>query len=403
MGWNLIFRIVFCLALVPSTALCETSSRARLYLASPLGFSESGKNFKDTVLKPALVQLGFDVIDPWTLVSSKRLAEVTALPSGSTRRKAAWQQLDLEIGKQNQSQIDQADAVLAILDGSDVDSGTAAEVGYAFAKKKKIFGYRSDFRLASDNEGALVNLQVEYFIKASGGRVVTQVSQLHDGLNIEKANNDSATPTHNIEDLKAATRSILDAFTIFPFAIVLALALSEAFKMVISEKTTEKYIEPGKLYALASFLLLILPFYQGMNKYLLITYGEFAEGPKPNSVFLIVDGVAFMLESAIFFAMSRTLGLEHWTRFYWVVFGLLTVDSIWGASVFLHSNDTAATVVEHWTLLNVVTISLLVLLVTLGKNIQNKHIPAALGMAGMLVRTIIDYAISWNFYFPSQP
>lgn len=36
--------------------------------------------------------------------------------------------------------------VIAILDGSDVDSGTAVELGYAYAKGKKIFGLRTDKR-----------------------------------------------------------------------------------------------------------------------------------------------------------------------------------------------------------------------------------------------------------------
>ena len=95
--------------------LCESSQvfadQKRLYLASPLGFYESGRNFKDTVLKPALAQLGFSVVDPWTLVDHKQIDAVEALPS-EAERKAAWQKLDFEIGKQNRLEIDRADIVL---------------------------------------------------------------------------------------------------------------------------------------------------------------------------------------------------------------------------------------------------------------------------------------------------
>jgi len=42
--------------------------------------------------------------------------------------------------------IDGADVVLAWLDGPDADSGTAFEVGYAFAKDKPVVGVRTDFR-----------------------------------------------------------------------------------------------------------------------------------------------------------------------------------------------------------------------------------------------------------------
>ena len=41
---------------------------------------------------------------------------------------------------------------------------------------KPILGYRGDLRLAADNEGASVNLQVEYFIRQSGGDIVTSLA-----------------------------------------------------------------------------------------------------------------------------------------------------------------------------------------------------------------------------------
>ncbi|MGC9777764.1 MAG: nucleoside 2-deoxyribosyltransferase [Candidatus Heimdallarchaeota archaeon] len=40
----------------------------------------------------------------------------------------------------------EADIVIAILDGSDVDSGTAVELGIAFAQKKRIYAYLTDIR-----------------------------------------------------------------------------------------------------------------------------------------------------------------------------------------------------------------------------------------------------------------
>ena len=72
--------------------------------------------------------------------------------------------------------------VLANLDGQDVDSGTAAEIGYAFAKGKPIIGYRGDVRLSSDNVGSTVNLQVEFFIRESGGEIVTSASTIPAAL-----------------------------------------------------------------------------------------------------------------------------------------------------------------------------------------------------------------------------
>ena len=68
-------------------------------------------------------------------------------------KREAWRTLNLEMGATNRAAIDAARAVVAVLDGTDVDSGTAAEIGYAFASGKLIVGYRGDFRLSADNEG----------------------------------------------------------------------------------------------------------------------------------------------------------------------------------------------------------------------------------------------------------
>ena len=47
--------------------------------------------------------------------------------------------------------IDRADAVLAIVDGAEVDSGTAWEMGYAYARKKPVIGLRTDFRPGAEH------------------------------------------------------------------------------------------------------------------------------------------------------------------------------------------------------------------------------------------------------------
>jgi len=106
---------------------------------------------------------------------------VLKLPFGAERRDA-WRRINLEIGRRNQRLIDECDVIFAVLDGTDVDSGTAAEIGYGFAKHKPILGYRGDFRPSADNEGGIVNLQVEYFIRASGGDIISQISDLPSAL-----------------------------------------------------------------------------------------------------------------------------------------------------------------------------------------------------------------------------
>jgi len=46
--------------------------------------------------------------------------------------------------------LEDADLVVAVLDGPDVDSGTAFEVGYAYARGIPIIGIRTDYRMSQD-------------------------------------------------------------------------------------------------------------------------------------------------------------------------------------------------------------------------------------------------------------
>jgi nucleoside 2-deoxyribosyltransferase len=157
------------------------SARPRIYMAGPLGFSEAGRHFHASVLIPFVSSLGYDVLDPWALTDARKVQAVRALPYGPERRDA-WRALNTEIATSNRAAIDDAQSMLAILDGPDVDSGTAAEIGYAFARGKRIVGYRGDFRLSGDNEGSTVNLQVEFFIRQSGGTIVERYEDLATAL-----------------------------------------------------------------------------------------------------------------------------------------------------------------------------------------------------------------------------
>jgi nucleoside 2-deoxyribosyltransferase len=55
--------------------------------------------------------------------------------------------------------IESSDIIVAVIDGTDADSGTAWEIGYAFAKGKPTIGLRTDFRTLGI-EGT-VNLMIE--------------------------------------------------------------------------------------------------------------------------------------------------------------------------------------------------------------------------------------------------
>jgi nucleoside 2-deoxyribosyltransferase len=56
--------------------------------------------------------------------------------------------------------LDGADMVVACMDGTDPDSGTAWECGYGYAKGKPVVCYRTDFRVTGDAQGAPYNLML---------------------------------------------------------------------------------------------------------------------------------------------------------------------------------------------------------------------------------------------------
>ena len=56
---------------------------------------------------------------------------------------------DDEVFQMDIKVLNKADIVVASLNGPDIDSGTAFELGYGFAKGKKLFGLHTDFRTFS--------------------------------------------------------------------------------------------------------------------------------------------------------------------------------------------------------------------------------------------------------------
>ena len=65
------------------------------------------------------------------------------------------------IMNRDRAAIDACDVVVALLDGAQVDDGTAWEIGYAFAKGKSVVGIRTDFRNAGDTAHGRVNAMIE--------------------------------------------------------------------------------------------------------------------------------------------------------------------------------------------------------------------------------------------------
>lgn len=116
-----------------------------IYLASPYGFMRASREYQRLVAEKIKVgsQQRVRVQDPWEGGGSV----------GSVVNARA-------IAARNETMIRESDLVVACLDGTDVDSGVAAEIGLAYGLGIPVIGYREDLRRAGEIEGVPINLQV---------------------------------------------------------------------------------------------------------------------------------------------------------------------------------------------------------------------------------------------------
>lgn len=153
-----------------------------VYLANPLGFSPLTAIGLDHV--KANLEKHFKVLEPFKENDEfgQKINQILESETNINILKQKLKEINNKIGKKNAGLIDGSDLVIAILDGPEVDSGVAAEIGYANARGKEIHGLREDFRPGGDNLGSVINLQVEYFIEESGGKVHSNLESLLDSL-----------------------------------------------------------------------------------------------------------------------------------------------------------------------------------------------------------------------------
>lgn len=140
-----------------------SASLPRCYVASPLGFTEAGRDYYARVYLPALATVVIPV-DPWAL-------DAGDAPTTMDRGRA------LAIGAANAEAIRSCELLVAYLDGQEPDSGTVAELGYAAGAGLRCFGLRTDLR-QSGEPGVAVNLQVESFVISSGGTMTGSLEEL---------------------------------------------------------------------------------------------------------------------------------------------------------------------------------------------------------------------------------
>jgi len=133
-------------------------SQYRVYLAAPL-FSEAERNY-NLVIAGLLRKNFFEVFLPQETGDDSE-----------TRSKDE----QVRIFAQNIKALNDADILVAIIEGADADSGTSWEMGYASALGKKVIALRTDFRRSGSHEK--VNLMLE-----ESSIVVTDADKLLEAI-----------------------------------------------------------------------------------------------------------------------------------------------------------------------------------------------------------------------------
>jgi hypothetical protein len=122
------------------------------------------------------------------------------------------------------------------------------------------------------------------------------------------------------------------------FTILLSLAFGEAFKQLVPDGDQE--MRWDRFWSLLAFIVLMFPFFHGMTRHFYTTYLTEPDAKLANVArWLMFDGVMFMIMSAMFFVMSRSLTPTHWPRFFIAIGCLLTVDTGWSLATIYRGID----------------------------------------------------------------
>ncbi len=119
--------------------------RKIVYLANPYGFSEQQRASLLPTLIQALEAIGLEVWEPFERNNNEEIGS-----SGRAYR----------IGQRDKRDVEQADAIFAVVNGVPPDEGVMVELGMAIALGKPTFLFRDDFRRAADSDEYPLNLMM---------------------------------------------------------------------------------------------------------------------------------------------------------------------------------------------------------------------------------------------------
>ena len=127
--------------------LYTTNSKKRIYLANSYGFSKQQRDGPLQEIVQILTNMGVEVWEPF---------ERNNQPDTST----AIIDSAYKIGQACIHDVQNTDAIFAIINGTPPDEGVMIEIGMAMALNKAIFLFRDDFRRCTDSDAYPLNLML---------------------------------------------------------------------------------------------------------------------------------------------------------------------------------------------------------------------------------------------------
>jgi hypothetical protein len=178
------------------------------------------------------------------------------------------------------------------------------------------------------------------------------------------------------------------------YAVVIALAISEAIESLLkgangAADLSGRWLLSG-MCAFAAFVFTLVPFWHGMNRHLDRCYLE-KEGDVRRGAILL-DLFVFFAEAGFLFAAG--LSLRSGIITFYCLGGLLSTDMLWAlVSHRIHFRGQKSYSLR-WSAINIIA-----MFIALG--VIRCNFGARLLMIVAMLRTIADYWICRDFYFPA--
>lgn len=185
-------------------------------------------------------------------------------------------------------------------------------------------------------------------------------------------------------------------------AVIIGVALAQAMTRSFMDLTANEITKDFKnLPEFIGFIFTVVPFAHGMNRHmdkvLTKSLQEKYEKERRRKLFiLLINYTVFLTESCTLVLMALSITSEPKVRFFQILMALLAVDVIWTVL----TRDIGKDANKKWLLVNLITVVIYVVVIYfLYLSVAQK---SWLLMSIAVLRTVLDYWVSPEFYFPSK-